>query len=128
MKRVLIADDEAAMRFAVKRMMVLAGYEVIEACNGNEVIEMICEYEERGEVIDLLLLDVLMPGRPGPEVMDELCRMKKMIPVVVITGYIHLSSLERLKQYKDCPILKKPFRPEELLEAISKVLPESKDL
>lgn len=84
MKKILIADDERGVRFVIKITLEKEGYEVIEADNGYEAINLI-----REEMPDLAILDIGMPKLNGLEVTkmmrDE--KITKDIPVFISTGF-----------------------------------------
>lgn len=83
MKKILIADDEKGVRYVIRCAMQNEGYEVIEADNGYEAINLI-----REELPDLVILDIQMPEMSGLEVtriMREEVSMKN-IPVFISTG------------------------------------------
>ncbi|HPE69754.1 MAG TPA: response regulator transcription factor [Thermotogota bacterium] len=79
--KILVADDEENYRKLVKMFLENAGYEVLTACNGEEVLEKLSSCQE----IDLLLLDVLMPGLDGRETCEHV-RSFSDIPVIMLTA------------------------------------------
>ena len=86
LKRILIADDEKINRKMLK-VIFGDGYDIIDAENGEQVIELI---RELGGDIDLLLLDLSMPKMTGFEVLDYLRteNMIQQIPIIIITSSI----------------------------------------
>ena len=84
LKRILIADDEKINRKMLK-VIFGDGYDIIDAENGEQVIELI---RELGGDIDLLLLDLSMPKMTGFEVLDYLRteNMLQQIPIIIITS------------------------------------------
>ncbi|MUP48388.1 DNA-binding response regulator [Veillonellaceae bacterium M2-8] len=80
MEKILIADDEQLMRQLVNDFLTPEGYEVIEAADGKEAIEMYDKYHP-----DLVLLDVMMPGYDGWTVCREI-RRESMVPIIMITA------------------------------------------
>src|SRR5437764_13865636 len=80
--RILVIDDEAAIRDSLKMTLEYEGYEFVGAATGQEGLAL----AER-EAPDLVLLDVKMPGMDGLEVLDRLRAMSETLPVVVISGY-----------------------------------------
>jgi CheY-like chemotaxis protein len=120
-KRILIADDEAPIRFAVGRVVSQQGFEVSEASNGYEALATIRTGIERGLPVDLLLLDISMPGCTGEETLAELADLEHGPQVVIMTGSIERAHLERAASRNYSGILNKPFRSDKLLQAIAKV-------
>jgi len=106
-KKVLIIDDEEAIRFLVRRYLESAGYEVEEAVNGKEALQKI------NSNFTAQLVDINMPVMDGLQYLAELEKMNLKIPTLVVTG--HLDEV----QY---PVLRKPFQKQTLLEHLSKIL------
>ena len=79
-RQVLLVDDEALVRAALRRGLTRHGIEVVEASSGDEGLAQF------GEDIDAVILDLAMPGRPGLEVLQELKRRRPTVPVMVLTG------------------------------------------
>lgn len=79
--RILVADDEGRMRKLVRDFLVRASYDVLEAADGNEALDLF--YRERD--IDLFILDVMMPGRNGYEVCREI-RESSKVPIIMLTA------------------------------------------
>jgi CheY-like chemotaxis protein len=113
-KRILLADDQKEVREVTKLLLGLDDHQVTEATNGREALELF-----KRETFDLLITDYAMPGMLG----DELARRVKQLcpaqPVLMITGSIEASALE-----KGCvdSLLNKPFTLEGLREAVNLVL------
>src|SRR6266568_2449632 len=85
--RVLVIDDEAAIRDSLRMTLEYEGYEFVGAATGQEGLAL----AER-ESPDLVLLDVKMPGMDGLEVLDRLRGMNDGVPVVVISGHGTIST------------------------------------
>ena len=79
--RILIVDDEEAVRTAVRRALVLAGYDVEMASNGEEALSLLAE-----RAPDAIVLDVLMPGVDGIEVCTRLRAAGDHTPVLMLTA------------------------------------------
>ena len=79
--RILIVDDEEAVRTAVRRALVLAGYDVEMAANGDEALALLAE-----RAPDAIVLDVLMPGVDGIEVCKRLRAAGDHTPVLMLTA------------------------------------------
>jgi CheY-like chemotaxis protein len=83
MIKILLVDDSKFLRLATERALARAGYEVSSAMDGEQALEMAGDWHP-----DLILLDMLLPKLPGPEVLKALKKDSKTvdIPVVVFTG------------------------------------------
>ena len=79
--KILVVDDESRMRKLVRDFLTKNGYEVLEASNGEEAMEVF--YEEKN--IDLLILDVMMPKMDGWEVCREIRKTSK-VPIIMLTA------------------------------------------
>lgn len=86
MTKILLVDDSKFLRLATERALFRAGYDVSTATDGEQALEMARERQP-----DLILLDMLLPKIPGPEVLKALKKGAETadIPVVVFTGLSH---------------------------------------
>ncbi len=117
-KRILVADDEAAVRQMLKTCLEASGYEVIEAVNGLQALEKILTSPP-----DLVILDELMPDIPGYQVATKLKQAGKpfsSLPIVVISTRDSMKYLFEELGVK--AFLAKPFDPERLLSVIEKAI------
>jgi len=94
MTKILLVDDSKFLRIATERALGRAGYEVYTATHGEHVLEMAREKRP-----DLILLDMLLPGMTGPDVLKALKKdpATKNIAVVAFTG-LSQKNAERLQQ------------------------------
>ena len=111
---ILVVDDEPALLAGTARLLQNAGYDVLQAQDGAEAIEVA---ETIG--IDLLLTDSVMPHGSGPELAADLRRRFPTLPVVVMTG--DATSAE-LSDRADLVVLAKPFTQEQLLDVVRDAL------
>lgn len=114
---ILLAEDDPSVRAVVKEILEESGYRVISASDGNQAILSLDQAEER---FDLALLDVVMPGAGGLDVVDHLRASGSSIKVMLTSGYS--LELARTSANEEIPLLTKPFRRDELLDRIRKVL------
>jgi PAS domain S-box-containing protein len=84
MGRILLAEDEDALRSATDRLLTAEGYEVLAARDGVEAIEI---FEREGGAVDLLLSDVVMPRMRGDELARRLVDRAPSLPVVLVSGH-----------------------------------------
>lgn len=110
-KRVLVIDDEAVIREGCERVLSRDGWEVLLACDGREGLDLAREHA--GE-IDVVLLDLKMPGPSGMEVLEELLKLDPSLPVVVITGYATVDSAVEAMKKGAYDFIPKPFTPDQL--------------
>ncbi|MDA0426643.1 ATP-binding protein [Stutzerimonas frequens] len=114
--RVLVVDDDAEVREAMVAMLDELGYQVDEAPSADDALARLAD--RRQPAIDILLSDVVMPGRlDGVGLAEEVQRLYPTIPVVLATGYT-----TRLAAASAFRVLAKPFSHQALAEALSEIL------
>jgi DNA-binding NarL/FixJ family response regulator len=118
MLRILIADDHAIMREGLKQLLQLVGgvNVVAEAANGEQVFDILCQME-----IDLVLLDMLMPGISGPELINDIRLQEKNPPILVLSAHHEVQVARRALQAGASGYLTKDTAPKILVAAIFKV-------
>jgi two-component system cell cycle sensor histidine kinase/response regulator CckA len=116
---VLVVDDEAAVRSAVREILQEAGCIVLQAGSGEEALR-ICTGQEGP--IHLLLTDVIMPGMNGPEVAQRLARMRPEMRVLYMSGYSDDALIRRGVVPQSAAFLQKPFMPDALAHKVRVVL------
>jgi two-component system response regulator AtoC len=114
-KRILIADDDGAIRGLLKDFLGGEGFETIEARSGKEVLQAAGAAEP-----DLLLLDLRMPEWDGMEIMRRLKERDMSVPVVVMTAYGTSSSAIQAIQLGAFDYLTKPFELEDVLLTVKR--------
>jgi two-component system, OmpR family, phosphate regulon response regulator PhoB len=115
--RILIADDDESVRSLLKATLPEDDYEVIEARDGDEALELIA-----GQPPDLVLLDWKMPGKAGAHVLDEVKHNHPDLPVVVLTAE-HQPPHRALAEALGVDVfLTKPFSPLQLLDTVERLL------
>lgn len=117
MQKVLIADDEANMRWALDKALTKAGYEVIAAENGQVALETI-----RTERPDLALLDLKMPKINGMEVLKKVKELAIEIPVIIMTAHGNTAKAVEAMKQGAYDYITKPFDIDELLMTVAKAL------
>ncbi|MBN1569458.1 MAG: response regulator [Acidobacteria bacterium] len=119
MPRILIIDDDRHMRTACERVLTKAGYAVTCCEAGDEGIRKI---KDGPEVFDAILLDQLMPGMSGMDVLAQIKILAPELPVIIITGSVTEEFSAEILQKGADGCLPKPFNPEELRTAVRKAL------
>jgi two-component system nitrogen regulation response regulator NtrX len=115
--RILVIDDEAAIRESLKMTLEYEGYEFIGAATGQEGLTL----AER-EAPDLVLLDVKMPGMDGLEVLDRLRNMNDALPIVVISGHGTISTAVEATKKGAFDFIEKPFASDRVLVSLRNAL------
>ncbi|EAU53861.1 response regulator transcription factor [Mariprofundus ferrooxydans] len=121
MARILIIDDEALFRKMLRQMLEMAGYEVLEAANGEHGIAMFT-----AQPTDLVITDIFMPEKEGISTIQDLRRDYPNLKIMAVTGggykrrgFEYLQFADKVGA--DC-VLRKPFERQELLDAVQQLL------
>jgi two-component system cell cycle sensor histidine kinase/response regulator CckA len=109
---VLLVEDEPMVRAVAERALTRHGYRVITADNGEEALEQL----GKGEHIDLLISDVVMPGMDGPTVVREARKSRPDLKILFMSGYAE-EQLRNSIDIENVNFLPKPFSVTELAEA-----------
>jgi len=119
---VLVADDEAPIRLLVRVNLEAEGYNVVEAPDGIATLKLVREVNP-----DIVLLDVMMPGKDGWQVAEELMSDDATagIPVMFLTARADLRDHERGLSAGALQYITKPFNPRTLAPSIQKCLEAS---
>lgn len=115
---VLLVDDEAAVRRFAARVLAREGYDVLEATDGAEALELI---RDRGAMVEVVVSDIVMPRVNGVELLQALSVSHPGLPVILMSGYA-TGALSELGIAAPCSILIKPFPAERLLEEVHRCL------
>jgi CheY-like chemotaxis protein len=116
---ILLAEDEAGVRKLFSTVLRQKGYRVIEAVNGDDAVRM---FETNRDSVDLLLFDIVMPVMDGKRAYDEICRMKRGMKCVFVSGYAPDSIYQEGLTEGKTEVIYKPLSPKELLRVIREVL------
>ena len=116
---VLVVEDEFAVRLMAARTLQDLGYEVVEAKNGREALELLARSDHR---VRLMVADVVMPGMDGPELARRAEAMRPGLPVLFMSGYTDDEIVRRGLLDAEQPFLQKPFSPETLGEQVGRLL------
>jgi signal transduction histidine kinase/CheY-like chemotaxis protein len=117
---VLIVDDEASVRAMLKKMLSTMNFKVLEACDGYEAIDV---YEEHSEEIDLVILDMSMPGMDGEATWWSLRKRTKDLPILLSSGYPEqMVNLEGARSAETDGFIQKPYRKRDLTKQLALLL------
>ena len=112
---ILLVEDEEAVRAFASRALSTRGYTVLEAASGREAISLL---EERGEPVDLVVSDVVMPEMDGPSLLRELRARDIQARIVFVSGYAEDAFRKNLPEGEAFVFLPKPFSLKQLIEAV----------
>jgi len=121
---ILLVEDEEMVANIGRQMLERLGYRVIVAQTGDEALAL---YEKRRAEIDLVILDMIMPGMGGGTVFDRIRAIDPQAAVLLSSGYsLNGQALEIMK--RGCRgFIQKPFSIEQLKQKISEILPSPQD-
>ncbi|MDB4899560.1 MAG: sensor protein [Gemmatimonadetes bacterium] len=116
---VLVADDEETIREVVQRVLEQKGYTVLTAQNGTEALETCVQRANRGEPVDLLITDVIMPEMSGPALAERAREIAHGVRVLFMSGYTgtHLTGADMPEGR--AAFIEKPFTVDTLLAGVT---------
>jgi PAS domain S-box-containing protein len=117
---ILLVEDEDSVRRTIKRTLERAGFDVLEAPDGESVLALAERHESP---IDVVVTDVMMPGMNGREFADALLQKYPDVGVVFMSGYTDETVSQRRLVDASRTFLQKPFTGEQLLSAIRDLIP-----
>lgn len=116
--RILAVDDSnLSRRRFVAAPLREAGYEVFEATDGREGLTAVEEHQP-----DLIISDLLMPNMDGFEFIAALREQGVSTPVIVASADVQETSRQRVQELEAVEFINKPFKPEQLIEAVQQSL------
>ena len=119
-RRALVVEDDAAIRRGVCDMLRYHGFEVQEAADGNEGLE-----QARTAEVDVVLLDLILPGTLGLEILEQVRNARPTLPIIIMTAKgEEADRIKGLKLGADDYVVK-PFSIKELIARIEAVLRRS---
>ena len=116
---VLLVDDEEPVLEVGKELLEAMGYRVLAAREGNEAVEIYTKYEE---VIDIVVLDMIIPGMRGGEVFDRLKKIDPNVKVLLSSGYAIDGEASKILERGCNGFIQKPFHMKELAEKINEII------
>jgi two-component system, cell cycle sensor histidine kinase and response regulator CckA len=111
---ILLAEDEDALRAVVRRVLVREGYRVLDARDAADARRVAAPLE----AIDILVTDVVMPGKTGRELYEELRALRPQLRVLYMSGYADDDVLRRGVEGSTASFIQKPFTTKALLEKV----------
>ena len=115
----LLAEDDDDVRHLTRTILEQAGYSVLTAKDGQEAIAL---FEHHRDATDALLLDIVMPGLGGHEVLTRIHAVCPDMPALFLSGYSESSVHADLVRHKKADIIQKPYTPNILLRGVRKIL------
>ncbi len=119
--RVLVVDDEADLRKAIRSILTKADYDVVEAEDGEQAIKAICS-GDNPLLLDAVICDLVMPKVGGMEAIAFFRSQFPRVPILVLTGHANIENVSELYKQGVVDYLLKPIAPEKLLAVVEKAM------
>jgi PAS domain S-box-containing protein len=119
---ILLVDDEQPILEIVRDMLKQYGYEILMAENGEEALSL---FHEKGRKIDLIILDLGMPGMGGKRCLESLLQLEPSVKVIVASGYSEDGQLDELRGLGARDFLGKPYRLATMVQKVRQVLDDN---
>jgi DNA-binding response OmpR family regulator len=120
MTRLLVADDSETVLLMLQRRLEMAGYEVVTATDGQEVLDVL--EGDGGKMPDLILLDAMMPVMSGVDALKELRGSGVKTPVLMISAHLDINEPGRMTAAGADGVVPKPFEWDELIARIEELV------
>lgn len=117
--QILLVDDEEYIRTTGKLLLEDLGYNVIEAENGQEAVNI---FQEKYREIDIVVMDMMMPEMNGNEALEKMKKIDKNCKVIISSGYTNSTTIDESKESGVAGFLHKPYKISELNQLIAKIL------
>ncbi len=115
--RILVVDDESIVLDSCRKVLVPEGYDVLLVPSADKALAAMENDDFR-----LLLVDIMMPEHDGLYLMGEVKKKWPDIPIIVMSGYDTTDTIQKAAEKGSAAFINKPFTPDELINAIQKVL------
>lgn len=116
---ILIVDDENDLRTLLRHILTAQGYQITDAADGEEAIELI-----KLQKFDIALLDIQMPNINGIQVLKYIKEHSPQTKAVMLTGYADLKHAMEAKEFGARDFIGKPYKLEDVLSTIEHILAE----
>jgi DNA-binding NtrC family response regulator len=116
---VLVVEDEVPLRQAVTKMLRKTGFEVLEAADGTSAIDLL---RANGSKIDVILLDITIPGASSAEVVAEAAKAQPAIRMILTSAYSQEMLTPPMSAFEVSGFIRKPFQLGDLVQALRNAL------
>ena len=122
--KVLVVEDQENVRSAIVRAMNRSNLTVLEARDTTGALAIVDQHPD----IDLVITDMVMPGRSGADLVDELAVRLPGLPVVLMSGYSEGAAARQWRVPSNATFVEKPVSPQALVELVERLLTQSERL
>ena len=120
--KILVMEEDSALRTLIGRMLAKYGYEVSSARDGEEAIALYRNAQASGRCFDIVILDLTVHfGMGGVETIQKLIEIDPDVKGIVTSGYTFDDEICNYQEYGFCGFLTKPFEPDELKSLVYKL-------
>ncbi|HEV3386078.1 MAG TPA: response regulator [Gemmata sp.] len=119
---ILLVEDEYAVREFVRAVLEQSGYVVVGATDGEHGL---AEFAATPDRFALVLSDVIMPNRTGPELVEQIRLIRPEVPVIFMSAYTGGTSSTPVEMPSDVALLEKPFSLDQLLKVVTRTIGQS---
>ncbi len=116
---ILLVDDDETVRALGEDVLTTFGYKVLLADTGEKGLEV---FKEKEEWIDLIILDMIMPGMGGKKCLEELLKINPAVKVIVASGYSHEKLGQGIRESDNVTFLAKPYETKKMLDQVREAL------
>ena len=117
--KILVVDDEPAIRELLKSMLERFNYQVIEASDGESAADI---YLKEKDGIDMIILDLIMPGWSGKKTLKEIRKINPKAKILISSGYTTYEITQEIKKANITGYIKKPYTLKALLNAVKELM------
>ena len=118
-RKILVVDDDPTTRMILRKTLVRAGYEVVEAEDGSDAVEV---FRRQPDSFAAVVLDLVMPNLNGFQAFQQLRQTMANVPVLVVSGVPPEEAFRSLVDRRRMSYLKKPIIPDMLLHQLGELL------
>jgi two-component system, cell cycle sensor histidine kinase and response regulator CckA len=118
-KTILVVDDHQETLYMLSRALAVGGFTVLWARDGADALMMLERHQ--GDV-DMMLVDVVLPGMSGPELVEQATRLQPGIRAIYVSAFDEATVREHGVDPGVVPFLAKPYEPEDLVDRVNEVL------
>jgi CheY-like chemotaxis protein len=114
----LVVEDDTSVRTAIVRALKSAGFTVSEARNADEALDVL----KREPNFELMITDMMMPGKPGITLLAEARIYRPNLPAIVLSGYSGQPGTDLWRMPEQAVFVEKPVSPAELIKQVARIL------
>ena len=126
-KRLLVVEDDFALRSALVASLEVAGYNVTAVEDAESAVIVLNKQSQKNQVVDLVITDVQMKSMSGIDLLRHIRLNDRKLPVVLMTAFGDVKDAIEVMKLGACDYLEKPFEPNKLTKLIEKYIPDNVD-